>query len=454
MSLPPPSAIPVPLPPPTTAPTERTRSRQSLSAGPSSSPSGDRDLSKGDEIGMLRHQLRLSRAEVLQLQEKLGIKQNPAPFGSTFRRASETSASLGLPQPRQSNARASSPFDSPTTINEGSSRPSSPLIGTGPVPGAVSFTKALLSENGSPILDSESFDPVDGEPPRASNGRTERSDSGSGAVSRSSPAAGNPFFGSGASRERLSKSAASAASGSGKVISGLQSELLARSSALDTARQQLRNSQKAVEVLSRQNDDLKDAKERLSADYEGLNKMISRKERLTEEAVGRANVAESALSTLQAKHQEALSAHKNRIKEMEESTLLAEEARAKAESEHQALRLGMKSMAEGWKAELDWLKADLVKLEAKHQRELDETKLKHSTLTKLFKAKEAEHGNVKATINKMQMSLKQTEKTIEELKEQFAGRLQVAANEDESLKRCLQLETEFQRLRRLMREHS
>ena len=63
----------------------------------------------------------------------------------------------------------------------------------------------------------------------------------------------NPFFGSsGVTRERLSKSAASAQSGSGKVISGLQSDLLQARSALESTRGQLRLSQRAVEHLGRQ----------------------------------------------------------------------------------------------------------------------------------------------------------------------------------------------------------
>lgn len=64
----------------------------------------------------------------------------------------------------------------------------------------------------------------------------------------------NPFFSSGTpARERLSKSASSAMSGSGKVISGLQSELLQAKNALESTRGQLRLSQRAVDFLGRQN---------------------------------------------------------------------------------------------------------------------------------------------------------------------------------------------------------
>lgn len=71
---------------------------------------------------------------------------------------------------------------------------------------------------------------------------------------RSPSSASNPFFGSsGASRERLSKSATSAQSGSGKVISSLQSDLLQTRTALESTRGQLRLSQRAVDFLGRQN---------------------------------------------------------------------------------------------------------------------------------------------------------------------------------------------------------
>ncbi|KAL8280937.1 hypothetical protein RQP46_006616 [Phenoliferia psychrophenolica] len=406
---------------------------------------GERDLSKGDEVGLLRHQLRLSRAEVLSLQKKLGM--NPAPFGTTLRRQSSNGGTLSPP---------ARPYGRASTPDPTDSRATSPILGAGPFPGAVSLTKALLSEDGLPLPDST--DDI----PGAANGddshllHHQHHHHASTGSSRASAAASNPFFGSaGSSRERISKSAASASSGSGKVISGLQSELLARSSALDTARQQLRVSQRAVEFLTRQNEDLKESKERLSSENEGLSKTISRKERLQEEAVGRASVAETSLSALQTTHSAAVSSHRTRLKEVEDASATAEEARQKAESEYQALRLGMKSMAEGWKADLDWLRADLVKLEAKHQRDLDEAKLKHQELTKLFEGKEAENLDIKTNVAKIQVALKSTERTIAELMERFEeGVGAPRSQDDDTLKRCQDLEAEFRRMRRLMREHT
>lgn len=230
-------------------------------------------------------------------------------------------------------------------------------------------------------------------------------------------------------------------------------------------------------------EDLKESKERLSSENDGLSKTIARKERLQEEAVVRATLAESSLTTLQS----AVSTHKARLKEAEDAAQLAEEARVKAESEYQALRLGMKSMADGWRAELEWLRTDLAKVEAKHQRDLDESKLKHATraslpslhggrrrrrgvfaggggaltpprsfhkVTKLFKAKETAHIDVQATVGKIQAALKQTERSVQGLNEQFAGRALASQQDEELLRRCQGLEQEFTRLRRLMREHA
>lgn len=154
----------------------------------------------------------------------------------------------------------------------------------------------------------------------------------------------SPFFASGASRERISKSAVSAQSGSGKVISGLQSDLLQARSALESTRGQLRLSQRAVEFLGRQNDDLKETKERLSTEIEGLNRSLARKERLQEEALGRARVAEASLGELQQTHRAAVSSHKGKMKELEEGKHRSDEARAKAESEYGALSRGMKQV--------------------------------------------------------------------------------------------------------------
>lgn len=75
-------------------------------------------------------------------------------------------------------------------------------------------------------------------------------------------------------------------------------------------------------------------------------------------------------------------------------------------------------------------------------------------MTKLFKAKETAHIDVQATVGKIQAALKQTERSVQGLNEQFAGRALASQQDEELLRRCQGLEQEFTRLRRLMREHA
>jgi len=330
---------------------------------PSSLPPGlreRRDSSNGnwrEEEASLRHQLRLLRAELASWcvfeplselegdaaepsgllrysQAKLGIKLNPAPFGSSSRKGSLT-AEHPLPRRKSSTSDLSSHYRSPPTPEprERSGLSTSPLstYSSGlPGPGSVALTRTLVSNEGAESLQ------VADDPPEPTASSSSKSNGNARQYGES------PFFASGASRERISKSAVSAQSGSGKVISGLQSDLLQARSALESTRGQLRLSQRAVEFLGRQNDDLKETKERLATEIEGLNRSLARKERLQEEALARARIAEASLAELQQTHRAAVSSHKGKMKELEEGKHKSDEARAKAESEYGALSRGMK----------------------------------------------------------------------------------------------------------------
>lgn len=58
---------------------------------------------------------------------------------------------------------------------------------------------------------------------------------------------------------------------------------MASRTALDNAKAQLRISQRTVAQLTRQNEDLKEGRERLRLENEGLNNVVARKERLLQE---------------------------------------------------------------------------------------------------------------------------------------------------------------------------
>lgn len=121
---------------------------------------------------------------------------------------------------------------------------------------------------------------------------------------------------------------------------------------------------------------MKDVKERLTTENDGLNKTIQRKDRLQDELLSRCKLAESSLAALQTSSRTAAVSLKTRLKELEISTEESDGRRAKAESEYHSLRSGFRSMSEGWKIDLDWLRQEMVKKEAKQVHDLEEARLK------------------------------------------------------------------------------
>ncbi|BGP24238.1 hypothetical protein Rt10032_c03g1634 [Rhodotorula toruloides] len=494
----PPAALAPPLSPTSltrpSPPRPPTRSSQHGSPGPER-----RDATWREEQAVLHHQLRLAKAEIANLQAKLGIKANGAPFNvHSPRKTSLLSADAPFPSsakrrpslsdlsastsssstPRRisgaSETEAGAPVSSATTSPPSSTYPSpqlssSPRASSSPrtshapdrVPGHVAMNRALLSNEGHGSNETLQIPSTDRAPSPSSSARLAPPDCAASSSSLrpsglprprspnpTSSTSSNPFFGSsGASRERLSKSAASAQSGSGKVISGLQSDLLQTRSALETTRGQLRLSQRAVEALGRQVDDLKETKERLTSEIEGLNRQITRKERLQDEALQRARTAEASLAALQKEHNEFKGGVKGKMKELEEGARQAEEARTKSEREYLGLRDGLRTMQEGWREDLKWLREDL----AKSQRELE---VKTATISKLL----ASRTSLSTTIDSDLSSLRSTHTTFTE---QHASSTTAALKELQNLsnrseadsKKADELGVEFVRLRRAMAEY-
>ena len=68
-----------------------------------------------------------------------------------------------------------------------------------------------------------------------------------------------------------------------KVLADLQAGVLQARGALENTKAQLRVSQRQVSQLTRQTEDLKEVRERLRLENEGLNNVVARKERLLQE---------------------------------------------------------------------------------------------------------------------------------------------------------------------------
>lgn len=434
--------------------------------------------SAGDELGTLKHQLRLLKAENLNLKEKLGTKPNPAPFGQSLpRRPSGSGPSLSPPPPSLNRSLSAHNLRRGTT---------SPDRSTSPLPGAVSLTRALLADdlspppppvppippvNISPTLDSPSSpsfsQPQLSHPPASPNpSRTYSNGGGGGGGGGVRTSTENPFFGSGASRERLKNSQTSAASGSGKVISGLQSELISVKGALESARSQLRLSQKAVEFLTRQNEDLKESKERLSTTVEQLNTMLSRKTRLHEDLTTRLSTSEQSLQSLQSTHSTLLESHTSKIETLEKENLDAVGMKVKVESEYEALRSGMRNMAEGWKKDLEWVKEDFGKLNKKREREVEDQRLKIVALNKLCKERESSQSSITSTLSSLHALEQSFQSHFSKLFKDLSSSLdplitspttktpEKEQEEFEALKIARNLEDELKRLRRLIQNHN
>ena len=71
--------------------------------------------------------------------------------------------------------------------------------------------------------------------------------------------------------------------GTTKVLADLQAGVINARNALENTRAQLRLSQRTVAQLTRQTEDLKESRERLRLENEGLNNVVARKERLLQE---------------------------------------------------------------------------------------------------------------------------------------------------------------------------
>lgn len=123
-------------------------------------------------------------------------------------------------------------------------------------------------------------------------------------------------------------------------------------------------------------EDLKESKERLSTTVEQLNTMLSRKTRLHEDLTTRLSTSEQSLQSLQSTHSTLLESHTSKIETLEKENLDAVGMKVKVESEYEALRSGMRNMAEGWKKDLEWVKEDFGKLNKKREREVEDQRLK------------------------------------------------------------------------------
>ena len=168
-----------------------------------------------------------------------------------------------------------------------------------------------------------------------------------------------------------------------KVLADLQAGVANTRAALENTKAQLRGAQRTVANLTRQNEELKDGRERLRVENEGLNIVVSRKERLLQEVLERARRAESEASNLKAQLKNETTTSKKSIRDMETALAEATALSQKSEREYLTLKDAVKGLQDGWRADVGRLQEEIKVKEVVWKKEIEQVNLKYKTYVKL-----------------------------------------------------------------------
>ncbi|KAG7094113.1 hypothetical protein E1B28_007727 [Marasmius oreades] len=239
--------------------------------------------------------------------------------------------------------------------------------------------------------------------------------------------------------------------GTTKVLADLQTGVINARNALENTKAQLRLSQRTVAQLTRQTEDLKEGRERLRLENEGLNNVVARKERLLQEVLERARKAEAEAATLKSQLKSETATSKKTLREMEsqlsESTALSQ----KCEREYVTLRDSLKAMTESWKQDTDKLREETRKREERWKKEAETIGKKYRTLVE--EMQQSTEG--RETLNKLREEDKRINTELEqawteEIEKMKAEVERSTEEQREANETARQLTTELARLRRLM----
>lgn len=153
------------------------------------------------------------------------------------------------------------------------------------------------------------------------------------------------------------------------MISTLQQQVETHRQHLDRVKAELRASQRLVAQLTRQNEDLKETKERMRAENDSLGAVISRKERLLSEVLERARSAEATTATLTKERKQIEGSTKKSLTEMKDKMETALMTASRSEREAVTLREAVVALKDSWKKEVKLLRAEMKEvIEASHLR--------------------------------------------------------------------------------------
>ncbi|KZS90772.1 hypothetical protein SISNIDRAFT_457377 [Sistotremastrum niveocremeum HHB9708] len=242
--------------------------------------------------------------------------------------------------------------------------------------------------------------------------------------------------------------------GTSKVLADLQTGVLNARNALENTKAQLRLSQRTVAQLTRQVEDLKDGRERLRLENEGLNNVVARKERLLQEVLERARKAEAEAQQLKTQFKTESTASKKAVREMESQLTESQALSQKSEREYITLKASIKDLVDGWHRDLEGLKADFAKREEAMKKEAEEVAVKYRSLMKLVQATQSERARLAALKEekvKVETELENNFRAeLESLKEQVS---KSSLDQEAANKLAESISEELARFRRLIRSH-
>ncbi|KAI0255974.1 hypothetical protein BJV78DRAFT_1118968 [Lactifluus subvellereus] len=240
--------------------------------------------------------------------------------------------------------------------------------------------------------------------------------------------------------------------GTTKVLADLQTGVINARNALENTKAQLRLSQRSVAQLTRQTEDLKEVRERLRLENEGLNNVVARKERLLQEVLERARKAEAEAVTLKAQLKAETLSSKKSLREMEASLTESTALSSKSEREYITLRDSLKGMKNAWRADVDSLREDMRKREERWRSEAEAAGKKYAKLLEEIKARKADALSVEKLRDDDARIRHEVEEDFREQIHALKEQVQSSSEASEKAEKTAEhLSGELARLRRLMR---
>lgn len=200
-----------------------------------------------------------------------------------------------------------------------------------------------------------------------------------------------------------------------KVLADLQAGVTNARNALENTRAQLRMSQRSVAQLTRQAEDLKDGKERLRLENEGLNNVLARKERLLQEVclydynvclslivcevLERARKAEAEAADLRVQLKTETMNSRRSIRDMEAQVQQSTTVSHKSEREYVALRDSFNELKATWARQLQNLENAMQEKEVRFLTEASDLDRKYCRLVEEISQERGRRGTVDKLID-------------------------------------------------------